>query len=206
MTKPLTPTLAICLAASAAMVGALFVEPDKPKATGLDETSSGQSAEASPSATATSDEPTEHQSHSPEDERTRSSESTDATTDATDASDGPTSEDPTEPTGTPGQKPEDYVEDEDAGADGANNKPPPPDYTMTVADMQIPSITVEPGDVVKVVNNDDVAHTVTAVDGSFTTDVIPAGKSRTFQAPADPGSYDVFCKPHPSMTATVTVS
>lgn len=205
MTKPLTPTLAICLAASAAMVGALFVEPDKPKATGLDETSSSQSAGASPSAAATSDAPTDHQSHSPKDERTGSGESTEATTDATDASSEPTTEEPTQPSGTPSQKPDDYEEDQDGGADGAN-KPPPPDYTMTIQNMQIPSITVEPGDIVKVINGDDVEHTVTAVNGSFGTDVIPAGRSRTFQAPADPGSYDVYCKPHTSMTATVTVS
>lgn len=207
MTKPLTPTLAICLAASAVMVGALFADPDEPKASGLDETSASRSADPTASADEPSDdttsEATDHESHEGRNDKRNENKPTDQTTEATEPSSEPTTDDPGE---TPSEKPDDYDEGRDGGADGADTTSPPPDYTMRINNFQIPSITVAPGDVVKVINNDDVMHTVTADDGSFNTDAIPAGQSRTFQAPLDPGAYGVFCKPHPDMTATITVS
>lgn len=207
MTKPITPTLAICLAASAVMVGALFADPDEPKSSGLDETSASQSAEPTPSADEPSDgttsEATDHESREGGKDKRNESQPTDETTEPTEPSTEPTPVDPGE---TASEKPDDYDGDRGDGADGSHAEPPPADYTMTINGPSLPSITVAPGDVVKVVNNDDVPHTVTAVNGSFTTDNIPAGKSRTFTAPADPGSYDISCKYHAEMTATVTVS
>jgi plastocyanin len=53
-------------------------------------------------------------------------------------------------------------------------------------------------------NADQVAHTVTARDGSFNSGNIMPGASwrRTF---SKPGTYSYYCQPHPQMTGTVVV-
>ncbi len=67
-----------------------------------------------------------------------------------------------------------------------------------------PTVEVAAGDKVVWTNNDRVAHTATADDGSWTTGDIPAGKSAevTF---ATPGTFSYFCEYHPSMKGTVRV-
>jgi plastocyanin len=58
---------------------------------------------------------------------------------------------------------------------------------------------------VKVVNKDGVAHTVTSnIAGKFSVRV-PAHSSRSFRAPAAPGRYGFHCAIHPSMKATLKV-
>ena len=64
---------------------------------------------------------------------------------------------------------------------------------------------VAPGTEITVRNDDDAAHTVTA-DGKGGFDVIlPPGKSATFKAPSQPGSYDYFCTYHANMRGTLSV-
>jgi plastocyanin len=66
------------------------------------------------------------------------------------------------------------------------------------------SVTINVGDSVTWTNNDDVAHTATANDGSFDTGSFGSGQSRavTFNAA---GSFPYRCSIHPQMIGTVVV-
>lgn len=65
-------------------------------------------------------------------------------------------------------------------------------------------IEVAPGTTVTWTNDDPVAHTVTANDGSFDSGLLDSGKSwsRTFSTP---GEYNFYCTPHPFMKGVVVV-
>jgi plastocyanin len=69
------------------------------------------------------------------------------------------------------------------------------------------SLTVAPGTVVTVRNEDSTTHTLTAASGStmFSAGDIAAGKSATFKAPAKAGSYGFICMIHQYMTGTIVV-
>jgi plastocyanin len=69
------------------------------------------------------------------------------------------------------------------------------------------SLTVSPGAVVTVRNEDSVTHTVTdkADPKLFSTGNVAPGKTSTFTAPEKPGSYPVFCMIHQYMTGTLVV-
>lgn len=60
------------------------------------------------------------------------------------------------------------------------------------------------GSTVTVMNMDNVAHTVTADDGSFDA-VVKAGTSTTFTAPAKPGTYTYHCTYHSNMHGTLNI-
>jgi plastocyanin len=66
------------------------------------------------------------------------------------------------------------------------------------------AITVPAGTTVVWTNADDVEHTVTASDNSFTSPAIETNSqySHTFVAP---GTYSYFCAIHPFMTGKVIV-
>lgn len=66
------------------------------------------------------------------------------------------------------------------------------------------TLQVAAGTTVTWTNNDQVAHTVTADDGSFDSGDIPPGGtfSMTFDTP---GTVAYHCKIHPNMTASITV-
>ncbi len=64
--------------------------------------------------------------------------------------------------------------------------------------------SVPAGASVTVMNMDNVAHTVTADDGSFDA-VVKAGTSTTFTAPAKAGAYSYHCTYHSNMHGTLTV-
>ncbi len=66
------------------------------------------------------------------------------------------------------------------------------------------SLTVSAGDMVTWTNNDAVAHTVTASDGSFDSGTISPGETYTFTFPAS-GSFDYVCSFHPNMMGTIVV-
>ena len=70
--------------------------------------------------------------------------------------------------------------------------------------FQPATLTVPVGTTVTWTNNDSAGHTVTADDGSFSSDTLGSGAtfSQTF---ATAGTFAYHCKIHPSMTATVTV-
>ncbi|MGE5802245.1 MAG: plastocyanin/azurin family copper-binding protein, partial [Gemmatimonadota bacterium] len=65
-------------------------------------------------------------------------------------------------------------------------------------------IEVAAGATVTWTNNDPLAHSVTADDGSWDSGPIEPGKtfSRTF---TQPGEYAVHCTPHPFMKAVIVV-
>ncbi len=67
-----------------------------------------------------------------------------------------------------------------------------------------PEIRIRAGDTVRWVNEDPVAHTVTADDGTFDSDLLENGEgfSRRFD---DPGRYPYHCTPHPFMSGVVVV-
>jgi plastocyanin len=69
------------------------------------------------------------------------------------------------------------------------------------------SVTVAPGAVVTVRNEDTVTHTLTDESDPklFTTGDIAAGQSKTFKAPNAAGSYGFICSIHQYMTGTIVV-
>ncbi|WP_228452759.1 cupredoxin domain-containing protein [Streptomyces alkaliterrae] len=74
-------------------------------------------------------------------------------------------------------------------------------FTYEPADLE-----VAPGQEITVVNKDNVGHTVTATgDEEFDTGNIAAGRSGTFTAPSEAGSYRYTCSFHPDMRGTLTV-
>jgi plastocyanin len=73
------------------------------------------------------------------------------------------------------------------------------DYTFNPESLQ-----VQVGDTVTWTNNGDVAHTVTADDGSVDSGDLQSGDtfSYTFDTP---GTFSYLCTPHPWMTGTIVV-
>ena len=65
-------------------------------------------------------------------------------------------------------------------------------------------VEVAPGTVVEWLNDDPVVHTVTTENGGFDSgEIAPGGKwAQRFDVP---GTFTVFCAPHPFMRATITV-
>jgi plastocyanin len=67
------------------------------------------------------------------------------------------------------------------------------------------SLGVHTGDTVTWTNTDDVSHTVSADNDAFDSGVF--GKGMTFQLTAGaPGTYTYFCRIHPFMKGTLTVT
>jgi plastocyanin len=69
------------------------------------------------------------------------------------------------------------------------------------------SVSVAPGTVVTVRNEDTVTHTLTdKTDPTlFSTGDIAPGQSKTFKAPNTAGSYSYICSIHQYMTGTIVV-
>jgi plastocyanin len=69
------------------------------------------------------------------------------------------------------------------------------------------TLTVSPGTVVTVRNEDSVTHTLTdkANPKLFSTGDVGPGQVKTFKAPAKAGSYPFFCTIHQYMTGTLVV-
>ncbi|HEY2879926.1 cupredoxin domain-containing protein [Nocardioides sp.] len=64
---------------------------------------------------------------------------------------------------------------------------------------------VRAGSTVTVMNEDKETHTVTADDGDSFDVTVPAGATRTFTAPAKPGSYPFHCSFHSDMHGALRV-
>jgi plastocyanin len=93
----------------------------------------------------------------------------------------------------------------------SGNAPAPSGDAVRAAKVEIEDfsykpdpVTIEEGGKVIWLNRDSVAHTATAVDGSFDTGPIEEGKlkSETFK---EPGTYQYVCSIHPDMHGTVEV-
>jgi plastocyanin len=69
------------------------------------------------------------------------------------------------------------------------------------------SITVSPGAVITVKNEDSVTHTLTdkTDQNTFNTGPVAPNQSKTFKAPDKAGSYPFFCTIHQYMTGTLVV-
>lgn len=222
MTKPLTPTLGICLAASAVMVGALFVEPDKPQTKAYDETTASESVEPTPSSEAPYDffsptpttEPAEPQVPTPQ----STPSATPSTTATVPSTPTPTYSTPTttptsppsttsSPTSTPTTTDPTTPDSPGTGGGGGDGSVyEPKTVKVRITGMSLPDIKAEPGATIKVVNDDAEPHTVTKGGGRVTTGDIPPGEFRTFVAPVRLGDYRVFCEYHKEMmSATLTV-
>ena len=69
------------------------------------------------------------------------------------------------------------------------------------------SLTVAPGAVVTVKNEDSVTHTLTdkTDQAAFNTGPVGPNQTKTFKAPDKPGSYAFFCTIHQFMTGTLVV-
>ncbi|MFJ8335978.1 cupredoxin domain-containing protein [Streptomyces sp. NPDC094437] len=68
-------------------------------------------------------------------------------------------------------------------------------------------LTVGPGTVITVTNNDSATHTVTATGKkTFDTGDIGAGRTKTFTAPKTAGTYSYICTIHQYMKGTLTVT
>jgi plastocyanin len=80
------------------------------------------------------------------------------------------------------------------------------EYTVTLQSMKFgptPS-GLHVGDVIVWQNNDFLRHTATARDGSFDIDLPPHTQAKLTLAKA--GTIAFFCKFHPGMTGTLTVT
>jgi predicted lipoprotein with Yx(FWY)xxD motif/plastocyanin len=77
---------------------------------------------------------------------------------------------------------------------------------VTIANFAFdaPSITIAVGASVTWTNNDSVAHTVTADDGSFDSGNLDSGKTFSFTF-TKAGTYTYHCAIHPNMTGTIVV-
>jgi plastocyanin len=95
------------------------------------------------------------------------------------------------------------------GAAGGGDVPQaaPGSATVSMLDNQFqPSlVTVAPGGAVTWTNADTLPHTVTAVDGSFDSDIMMPGDSYSHQF-GTAGTVAYRCTLHPGMTGTVVVS
>jgi plastocyanin len=67
-----------------------------------------------------------------------------------------------------------------------------------------PTLTVAAGTTVKWTNDDDIPHTVRAVDGSFHSKPMDTADSYSFTF-VKPGVYSYFCSLHPKMVGKVVV-
>jgi plastocyanin len=79
--------------------------------------------------------------------------------------------------------------------------------TVSVKNMAFSpaSLSVAPGTTVTWVNNDGVAHTVTADDGTFDSGSIAPGNSFTHTF-SSAGTVNYHCSIHPMMKGAVTVT
>lgn len=97
------------------------------------------------------------------------------------------------------------------GDDHGGNAPAPSGDAVRAETVEIDNfaykpdpVTIEEGGKVTWKNEDSVAHTATAEDGSFDTGPIEEGKlqSETFK---QPGTYRYVCSIHPQMHGTIEV-
>lgn len=94
---------------------------------------------------------------------------------------------------------------ENGGTDGNGGAAPVDSVSMVDNAFEPESFSVTSGGSLTVTNDGQALHSFTVTDADIDQDVT-AGESATVDAPADAGDYDVICKYHPEMTATMTVA
>lgn len=82
----------------------------------------------------------------------------------------------------------------------------PKTSTLTIKDFKFSPdpLTISVGSTLTITNNDEAAHTVTAKDGSFDSDLLSKGESKTI-AFNKAGEYEIYCKPHTFMIGKIIV-
>ncbi len=79
--------------------------------------------------------------------------------------------------------------------------------TITIANFEYGDpLTVAPGALVRVVNEDSAEHDADAVDGEFDNDLLAQGEELTFNAPEEEGTYALTCSNHPQMSGELIVA
>jgi plastocyanin len=76
---------------------------------------------------------------------------------------------------------------------------------MTISGFAFSTLTVKPGTLVTVLNQDNVSHTV-KVNGTNVDVTVAGGGHATFTAPAKAGTYPLTCDFHPDMHGVLTVA
>ena len=95
------------------------------------------------------------------------------------------------------------------GPSGAATTAPAGGTALTIATFAYDPtpLTVVPGAVIPVTNNDGTEHTVTSdLAGLFAANDIGHGKTITFSAPSKAGTYRFHCAYHPNMHGTLVVT
>ena len=77
--------------------------------------------------------------------------------------------------------------------------------SVQIAEFAFGAARAAAGATVSVVNADAVAHTLSAPNGTFGTAVLDAGATGSFIVPSAPGTYEIVCQIHPTMTGTLVV-
>jgi plastocyanin len=96
-----------------------------------------------------------------------------------------------------------------SGAAGSSAPAPAGAASITITNFVYSpaTLTVAPGTVITVTNNDTAPHDVDSDDGtSFLTETVTKGGTFTFTAPSTPGTYGYFCSVHPNMRGTLIVA
>ncbi len=79
--------------------------------------------------------------------------------------------------------------------------------TITIANFEYGDpLTVPPGALIRVVNEDSAEHDADAVDGAFDTELLGQGEELTFNAPEEEGTYELTCSEHPQMSGELIVA
>lgn len=91
------------------------------------------------------------------------------------------------------------------GADAVATPSAPDTIVIDKFAYQPVPLTVARGATVIVINEDPVAHTLTAKDKSFDSGTIVGGQRGQFTAPSKQGSYSYICAFHEYMTGTLIV-
>ena len=95
-----------------------------------------------------------------------------------------------------------------SGTKGPANEPVAGSAVLTIQGFAYKPkpLTVTPGQTVTITNLDGSEHTVTSdKDGAFKVDDVSKGKTFTFKAPTEPGTYTFYCEYHGSMHGTLIV-
>lgn len=78
-----------------------------------------------------------------------------------------------------------------------------PTLRMKDHEYQPSTLKVKEGAVIKLINDDQDEHSITAQNGEF--DIEIEGGNQEEMIPPVPGTYDFYCKYHPEMNGTLIV-
>ena len=86
-------------------------------------------------------------------------------------------------------------------------QPVQPEFSIKMASYAYfpDSITVSPGTIISITNDDFVFHTITSDDGEFDSGKVQPGIPGSVTAPNTPGSYPYHCISHQYMKGTIVV-